>query len=204
MTTIQCFRNDALAITAVALASVAIGFSAIALAQDFAPKQAKKTNPTRPPQAKATVEPDGTVHMPAQPIPVSTFLSGEAKKYVIQEMTEPVTRIADDVTGAPFAPRVKAQMDVFAVDVKTTEIGGVKALIITPKQGIDARNTNRVLLNVHGGGYANLLLGQSHLNCFPVCAELESIPVSALGRFKVVTINYRQAPDFVYPTASDD
>src|SRR5437867_11022432 len=111
-----------------AVAAVAIGLSSIALAQNPASTQKRPPTPPRPARAKVEVERDGTVHTPSQAVPVSTFLSDEARRYVIRQMTEPVTRGANDETGAPFAPLVQAQRNLFAVEMTTTEIGGVKTL----------------------------------------------------------------------------
>ena len=38
----------------------------------------------------------------------------------------------------------------------------------------------------------------------PACAELESIPISALMKIKVVTVDYREGPENKFPSASED
>src|SRR6185312_5277229 len=53
----------------------------------------------------------------------------------------------------------------------------------------------RILLNLHGGGFSG---------CWPGCAELESIPLSALGQIEVVSVDYREGPDHKFPAASED
>jgi acetyl esterase/lipase len=61
--------------------------------------------------------------------------------------------------------------------------------------GIPVRNRSRVLINLHGGG-------------FTVGAGLgglaESIPVSGTGKFKVISVDYREAPEYHFPAASED
>jgi acetyl esterase/lipase len=42
------------------------------------------------------------------------------------------------------------------------------------------------------------------VGCWPACAELESIPVAALGHIRVVSLEYRQAPKYKFPAASED
>src|SRR5262249_46514269 len=57
-------------------------------------------------------------------------------------------------------------------------------------------NVHRVLINVHGGGFyggRGLTFGQ-----------LESIPLAAIGRIKVVTVDYREAPYYKFPAATED
>jgi acetyl esterase/lipase len=64
-----------------------------------------------------------------------------------------------------------------------------------PKEGVAPTNRERVLINLHGGGF---------MGCWPACAELESIPVAALGRIRVVSLDYRQGPKHKFPAASED
>ncbi|MFN3312400.1 MAG: alpha/beta fold hydrolase [Hyphomonas sp.] len=52
-----------------------------------------------------------------------------------------------------------------------------------------------MLINLHGGGF---------ITCWPACAELESMPLAALGGFRVVAVDYRQAPEHKFPAASED
>ena len=85
--------------------------------------------------------------------------------------------------------------ELFAVEKKDQKIGGVHAYVHTPKSGVGAQNKDRVLINLHGGGFSG---------CWPGCAELESIPISALGRIEVVSVDYRQGPDYKFPAASED
>ncbi len=52
-----------------------------------------------------------------------------------------------------------------------------------------------MLINLHGGGFSG---------CFPGCAELESMPVAALGRTEVISLDYREGPKYRFPAASQD
>jgi hypothetical protein len=71
----------------------------------------------------------------------------------------------------------------------------VPTKVILPKGGVSVANKGRVLINVHGGGfYAGA--GAESL--------IESIPVAALGKLKVITIDYRQGPEYKFPAASED
>jgi epsilon-lactone hydrolase len=151
------------------------------------------------PQApKVTVESDGTVKIPAESVPLSSFLSPEAKAYVTQhlhDMQDP--EIVKQDNGVPrFMKGMLARdKEIFAVDQQDTKVGGVHAYVYSPKSGISEVNRDRVLINLHGGGFSG---------CWPGCAELESIPISALMQIKVVSVDYREGPDHKFPAASED
>lgn len=83
----------------------------------------------------------------------------------------------------------------YSVAMKPTHINGVYTEVFMPKEGVSAENKHRVLINVHGGGF---LFG-SRIN-----SQLESIPIAAVGKIKVVSIDYRLAPEHQFPAASQD
>jgi monoterpene epsilon-lactone hydrolase len=147
---------------------------------------------------KVLVEADGTVEVPAQAVPISSFLSPEAKAYVtehLKQMQDPeMTKPGDGVPLLlrPYLARDKA---IFAVDRKDQKLAGVHVYVYAPNAGIAERNKHRVLINLHGGGFSG---------CWPGCAELESIPVSALGQIQVVSVDYREGPENRFPAASED
>ena len=152
-----------------------------------------------PPAApKVIVQSDGTVEVPAQTVPMSAFLSPEAKAYVTQHLIDMQNpEILKQDAGVPRFMKGYLARDyqLFAVDKKDQKVGGVHAFVYTPKSGVSAKNKDRVLINLHGGGFSG---------CWPACAELESIPVSALGGIEVVSVDYREGPDHKFPAASED
>jgi monoterpene epsilon-lactone hydrolase len=157
---------------------------------------AQDTNP--PEQKKVVVQADGTVEIPAQTAPVSSFLSPEAKAYLTQhlkDMQDP--EILKQDAGVPRFMKgyIARDHELFSVDRKDQKIGDVHVYDYTPKSGVSARNKDRILINLHGGGFSG---------CWPGCAELESIPVSALGNIEVVSVDYREGPDNKFPAASED
>lgn len=146
------------------------------------------------------VDDDGTVHVPAQSVPPSKFLSPEGKAYLaehLKKVRQPQLLQQANDNGVPplIAPYLDRQRILFPVDKQDTTIGGVHAFVYTPRKGISSRNRDRVLIDLHGGGFAG---------CWPGCAELESIPVAALGRIRVVSLDYREAPKYRFPAASAD
>ncbi len=85
--------------------------------------------------------------------------------------------------------------DRFKVAFKQQVIGGVPTETITPSEGVAKDNQNRVLINVHGGGFTSGV----HFNI-----RMESMPIAAIGKFKVVGVDYRLAPEATFPAASED
>ncbi|MGC2417336.1 MAG: alpha/beta hydrolase [Candidatus Acidiferrales bacterium] len=171
-----------------------LGFSSLALLSPAMFAQDVRT----PGPPKVVVQTDGTVEVPAQKVPISVFLSPEAKAYVTQhlkDMQDP--EIVKQDAGVPRFMKAYLARDyeLFPVEKKDQKIGGVHAYVYTPKTGVSAKNKDRVLINLHGGGFSG---------CWPGCAELESIPVAALGKIQVVSVDYREGPDYKFPAASED
>jgi monoterpene epsilon-lactone hydrolase len=147
---------------------------------------------------KVLVEADGTVEAPAQTVPISSYLSPEAKTYVtehLKQMRDPEMTKPGDGMPLLLRPYLARDKAIFAVDRKDQKLAGVHVYVYTPNAGIADRNKHRVLMNLHGGGFSG---------CRPGCAELEFIPVSALGQIQVVSIDYREGPENRFPAASED
>jgi acetyl esterase/lipase len=72
------------------------------------------------------------------------------------------------------------------------KIAGVPVRIVTP-DSIPEANKDKVLLNLHGGGF-NSDSG----------SYTESIPIASYTKIKVVAVLYRLAPEFPFPAAVDD
>src|SRR2546430_3927715 len=71
------------------------------------------------------------------------------------------------------------------LDKKSTDI-------ITPLD-MPATNKNRVLINLHGGGFIS-----------DSGSLIEGIPIASLAKIKVVSVYYRLAPENPFPAAVDD
>lgn len=168
-------------------AGLAIGAAASLAAQD---------KPARP-----VFDANGTVHVPAFDLPISDLISPEAQ--AAQKMRArtpggaPPNNIPVDVMRkgleAMLAPQVKRTGEVYPVDVADQAIAGVPTRVVTPKG--KPFDKQRVLINLHGGGFSM---------CADACAMLESIPVASLGGYKVVTVNYRMGPEAKHPAALED
>ena len=155
----------------------------------------------------ASFEPDGTVRVPAFDLPPSPFVSKEAlelQKSFAAKLAPTTTPVAppSNISGialirrgaeAVFAPRAEALMKRYPATVIEQRMAGVRTRVITPK-GVKV-DPSRVLINVHGGAFNS---------CSEACGLMESLPIASLTGFKVVTIDYRMAPEFVFPAASED
>lgn len=160
------------------------------------------------------VDDAGTLHLPnGDEIPYSDLASPEARRNFIdlvrgyeavlarpagwkpkkgETEAEAERRWYDEILYIPWLAKVRRQ---FAVDVEPRKIAGIQTDVIVPREGIADGNRNRVLINLHGGG---MVVGGRY------GGQLESIPVSSIGRIKVVTVDYRMAPEHGYPAAEED
>lgn len=142
------------------------------------------------------------VEVPAFTLPPSSQLSAEARKIVRRIAAEAApAAIAGDIPRqrafyTAFNDARLAEMDhAFATKRQRSEIGGVTVDVVDPTSGIAPENRKRVLINVHGGAF---LWGAGS------GALVEAIPIAATMRIRVVTIDYRLAPEHRYPAASED
>ncbi|TCI00901.1 steryl acetyl hydrolase [Roseococcus sp. SYP-B2431] len=97
-------------------------------------------------------------------------------------------------SAATVAPHLPALRQHLKVQVEATRIAGVPAFVITPED-LPAANRDRLLVHLHGGGYV-LYPGEAGAG--------EGMMMAGYGRFRVVSIDYRMAPDFPFPAALDD
>jgi monoterpene epsilon-lactone hydrolase len=81
----------------------------------------------------------------------------------------------------------------YAVTIEEQQIGGVPTAVVTPRS--PQTNPARVLVELHGGGF---MVGGL------TAGEDEAIPIADRGRIKVIALNYRQAPEYKFPAASED
>jgi acetyl esterase/lipase len=146
---------------------------------------------------------DAAAHMRAITVPFSSFASDEARVAYAQlfaadhhapeaDADIAVRRAFYDRFNSALARRAE---EIYPVRIENKMLAGVNVEIITPKQGVAARERDRVLINLHGGAF---LWGEGS------GGEIESIPIASVGRITVITVAYRQAPEFKFPAASQD
>jgi acetyl esterase/lipase len=155
---------------------------------------------------------DGSIEVPAFRLPLSAALSETARQYQISRTKGsgappiPIPRYFD--TEEAYAanvvafregldlglakPWAEAILAKYPVGIESAEIGGVPVEIFTPAGG---GVSDQIMINLHGGGFCS---GAIHIG------RVESIPVSYLGGWKVVSINYRQGFEHKFPAACED
>jgi epsilon-lactone hydrolase len=161
----------------------------------------------------AKVSPDGVISVPAFELPLSPALSSEAKRYMTGILIDPpisppatnaiqteqqYRAYVDDyraTMNSMFEPFEKDVLKAYPATVKAETIDGVPVEAFTPKAGVSEANRNRVLINLHGGGF---FAGADHVG------RIESAPIAEIGKIRVVSINYRQGYEHRFPAASED
>jgi monoterpene epsilon-lactone hydrolase len=153
-----------------------------------------QSNPAAP-QDSATFDPDGTAHL-TRVIPMPSTISPEAQKWlaeITQYKSGPETLAERRAHTDAWRKKDSAEArKLYPVNIEETTTAGVRTDIITPLSMPDA-NRGRMLINLHGGGF-NSDSG----------SLIEGIPISNLGKIKVVSVYYRLAPENPFPAAVED
>jgi len=162
-------------------------------------------------------EPDSTIHLPAFDLPPSSFLS-KATVQAQRHDRDVYAKEQDERTAAcpPIDLANKEKMPAirqclaekfyksslyrtmqadFPTRMEPKTIGGVHTDVFTPAAGVPAENRKRVLIDLHAGA----LMWESK-----TFGYLESMPIAAVGKIKVISIDYRMGPEYTFPAASED
>jgi monoterpene epsilon-lactone hydrolase len=149
-------------------------------------------------RASIIIDRDGTVHLGARTIPVPKTVSPEAQQYL-------TTPPWGDSTPPPNVPlwELRAAFDsmfktltemarsAYPVEIEEQRIGGIWTYLVSSQR---EGKQERILINLHGGGF---VLGSPP-------ALVEAIPIANLTKTRVVTVDYRLAPEHPFPAAIDD
>jgi epsilon-lactone hydrolase len=160
----------------------------------------------------APVDSDGTLHVSELTIPPSDFWSPEFKRGYAKFVggISVLPKEPHPAKGAPksdwdafyaaqdsmLAETLAWDLQHYPVSVLDTEISGVHVGIISPKPGVAPENRRRILIDLHCCGFVDFR-GLSF-------GQLESVPIASIGRIKVIAVDYRQAPFYKYPAATED
>lgn len=167
--------------------------STLLLAQDAAlhPTTAAEA-PTRD---TSYIDAQGTAHV-TRVVPVPKTISPEGQTMLArptpdQEPPEPLS-LRRSRTDAWAAGAAKEWSKLCPNEMTEDKIAGVPVRIVTP-EGMPDADRNKVLLNLHGGGF-NSDSG----------SYTESIPIAGYTKIKVVAVLYRLAPEHPFPAAVED
>jgi monoterpene epsilon-lactone hydrolase len=150
----------------------------------------------QPVQSDSTfIDNNGTAHI-TRVIPVPKTVSPEAQRVIGQprsDVYKPST-VAEDRASVDAwqAGAAKVSERLYPVHLAMDKIAGVPVRIVTPLE-IPAGKRDRVLINVHGGGF---VVDSGSLT--------ESVPMANLTQTKVISVLYRLAPEHPFPAAVDD
>ena len=142
------------------------------------------------------IGPDGTAYV-TRVVPVPTTVSPEAQKMLARPETDeagPPHSVEEDRAGTDKwqAGAGEVSKRLYPATVSGSTIAGVPVRIVMPP-AIAAGRQDRVLMNLHGGGFR---VDSGSLT--------ESIPMANLTGTKVVSVWYRMAPEHPFPAAVDD
>jgi monoterpene epsilon-lactone hydrolase len=151
------------------------------------------------PERAPYVDLHGTVALSHVRLPFSQYGSRQARATFLSGLRPAPAAIANDLLAlrrfyTAFNDELLARMrEFYAVDVEELQIGGVPAHRVTPRgREVDQ---SRVLLNLHGGAF---MWGSGS------GALVEAIPIAVSAGSPVIAIDYRLAPEHVFPAAVDD
>lgn len=165
--------------------------SAIVEAQQLSPTTADQA-PTRD---TSYIDAQGTAHV-TRVVPIPKTISPEAQRRLSRSEPDqgPPQSLADRRKGTDaYTARARVEWTRLCPNqIVEEKIAGVPVRIVTP-EGLPEANHDRVLLNLHGGGF-NADSG----------SYTESIPIASYSKIKVVAVLYRLAPENPFPAAVDD
>lgn len=155
-------------------------------------------------QEKPAAPTADTVVMPATPLPYTRFASPEARAQFERMLAE--TREGKGPNPADVADqrrfyqrynddRLAEAERRYPTKVEATRMGEVPVHVVDPQAGAQGDNARRVLINLHGGAF---MWGSGS------GALVEAVPIAAVSGIRVVTVDYRLAPEHPYPAAVDD
>lgn len=157
--------------------------------------RAQQSPSTSVPQADTcTLDPDGTARV-TRVVPVPGTISDEAKKFISHSMPStppPSLAVQRERTDAFRKGRAAEARKLFPVNIEEKTLGGVRCDVITPLT-IPAAKRERVLINVHGGGFVT-----------DSGSLVEGVPIANLTQTTVVSVYYRLAPEHPFPAAVED
>ena len=140
--------------------------------------------------------------IPQRTLPVSSNVSSQMQQLLAAPIPEnwdkpPRTReewmpIAARMDQAPSG--AQSVLERFGVTAQPMVVNGVKAYMLTP-DNIPVENRDRLLMHIHGGCY--MMFGGE-------AAITEGARMAGYGQFRVLSIDYRRPPTFLYPAALDD
>lgn len=145
---------------------------------------------------------DGPPYGSGAPLPLSDFLTPGARAALAERQAlenEMFSRRDLGDMNAAIESSAGRTLDrwlaIYPSKIEERDIDGVRVYVVTPRAGIAPRNAGRVLISAHQGGF--IFGGRNS-------ALLEAVPLAGRGQIQVIAVDYRKAPQHVFPAASED
>ena len=162
-------------------------------AQQAAPRPT--TAAEAPNRDTSYIDANGTAHV-TRVVPLPQTISPQARAKLARPMpdqTPPQSLAERRAHLDAWDVRARAEWSrICPTSIVDSTIAGVPVRIVTP-DGMPAANGDKVLMNLHGGGFN----GDSG-------SYSETIPIASYAKIKVVAVLYRLAPEHPFPAAVDD
>jgi acetyl esterase/lipase len=176
-----------------AFACSVIALSPLLVAQQSTPKPT--TAAEAPNRDTSYIDANGTAHV-TRVVPVPQTISPEAQKSLSRpEPDQGPPQPLEQRRKMTDAYTARARVEWTKICPNTIveqKMAGVPVRIVTP-EGMPGSNKDKVLLDLHGGGF-NSDSG----------SYTESIPIAGYAKMKVVAVLYRLSPEVKFPAAVDD
>lgn len=176
-------------------AAVLFFAAAVPLIAQEQPAPKSTTAAEAPTRDTSYIDEQGTAHV-GRVVPVPEDLSPEARKSLSRP--EPDQGLPQSLAERrkmtdAYTAGARVEWTKICPNTLTDQtIGGVPVHVVIP-EGMPAANKDKVLLNLHGGGF-NSDSG----------SYTESIPIASYAKMKVIAVLYRLAPEYPFPAAVDD
>jgi monoterpene epsilon-lactone hydrolase len=197
---------------ALPLLLISLGLPVFSPAQQTTPPATAATKPEKPaetavPATQPTTAADApqrdTSYIDAQGrahitriVPVPSYLSRQSRYWLSESVldADPNESLAARRIGTDkYTSGARDQwLKLYPATITEDKIADVPVRIVVP-EGLPEANKEKVLLNLHGGGF-NSDSG----------SYTESIPMAGMTKIKVVAVLYRLAPEHPFPAALDD
>ncbi|WP_263355718.1 alpha/beta hydrolase [Acidicapsa ligni] len=148
-----------------------------------------------PQRDSSFIDDQGRAHV-TRIVPVPSYLSRQTRYWLSEPMSDadPHEPLAQRRAGTDkwALGASKEWLRLYPAELTEEKIAGVPVRIIVPAD-LPAANKDKVLLNLHGGGF-NSDSG----------SYTETIPMAGMAKIKVIAVLYRLAPEHPFPAALDD
>jgi monoterpene epsilon-lactone hydrolase len=159
------------------------------------PTPAPTTAADAPNRDTSYIDANGAAHV-TRVVPVPQTVSPEAQKSLSRaEPDQGPPQPLEERRKGTDAYTARARVEWTKICPNTIvedKLAGVPVRIVTP-EGMPDKNKDKVLMNLHGGGF-NSDSG----------SYTESIPIASYAGIKVVAVLYRLSPEVKFPAAVDD